>query len=219
MPTPPSRQRRRSIVRHWRLPLFCLLILMTLAARAQETGQICVLTFDDRDGNGSRDADERSIPHGIGASLLNADGVTIAAALLDDSPFAANGLMCFDQLRAGEYRLRVTSAEFIGTTASTFAASVNPGDAPARIEFGVRPLLADEAARAGAFDLDAVTVAVLARAMLVAALVFVAMSVIGLLIYLLVFRRRLPRARAMAAPPAHQSTQQPPTSGEPSKDG
>ncbi|MCY3831906.1 MAG: hypothetical protein OXG85_02745 [Chloroflexi bacterium] len=219
MPANPPRQQVRSIFRHWRLPLLCLLILMTAAASAQETGQICVLTFDDRDGNGSRDADERSITHGIGASLLNADGVTIAAALLDDSPFAANGLMCFDQLRAGEYRLRVTSAEFIGTAASTFAASVNPGDAPARIEFGVRPLLADDGSSAGALALDAAAVAALANAILVGALVFVVMSVIGLLIYILVFRRRRKRARAMTASPAHQSTQNPPTSGGPLKDG
>jgi len=201
------------------LPLLYWLMLMSPFARAQETGQICVLTFDDRDGDGLRDADERSIAHGIGASLLNAEGLTIASALLDDSPFAANGLLCFDQLLAGDYRLRLTSAEFSGTTASDFAASVNPGDPPERIEYGVRSTLMEETARDGVLDVDAAALAALAKGAIGGALVFVFMGVIGILIYLLVYRRRLQRARALQAGPAPEPPQNPPyTSGPPATD-
>ena len=99
------------------LLLLCLGFLVARGLLAQDSGQICILTYDDRNGNGARGADERAIAHGIGASLMTADGLIIDSALLDDSPFAASGLLCFNELLAGEYVIQLTSAEFAGTTA------------------------------------------------------------------------------------------------------
>jgi hypothetical protein len=206
-----SLPKRKSMGRLCRLLLICLPFLLTRILLAQDTGQVCVLSYEDRDGDGSRDADERSIAHGIGASLLNTSGVTIASALLDDSPFAANGLICFDQLLAGEYQILLTSAEFASTASASFTASVNPGEAPARFEFGARSLhLAESAgASATAIAVDAAAAEALVQGLIDGAIIFVIMSVTGLLICLLVFRRRFKRVAAMPYPPPVAPTQNP----------
>ena len=98
----------------------CLFLLSLQAALAQDTGQVCVQSFEDRDGDGLRDPDERAIAQGIAAGLRNMAGVTIASLLLEDSPFAADGLLCFDQLLAGDYQIALRSAEFSNTTAASF---------------------------------------------------------------------------------------------------
>ena len=165
---------------------------------AQDTGQICVQSFEDRDADGLRDPDERAIAHGIGASLRNNAGVTIASMLLEDSPFASDGLLCLDQLLAGDYRIVLTSAEFISTTSASFAAAVRPGAAPALVEFGVRALNAQSSNRgATPISIDAAAFNALLRGLIASLIVVVIMSVIGLLIYAFVFRRRLKRAAAI----------------------
>ncbi len=115
--------------------LFCSALL-----NAQDVGQVCLLAYADWDENGARDLDEPALNRGVGADLLNAQGVTIASQLLVDSPFAINGMLCFDQLTAGNYRLRLTSAEYAATTSASGAATVVVGEPPPRIELGVLPL-------------------------------------------------------------------------------
>ena len=200
----PGRKRR---LRCW-LPLLCLPFFMTNMLVAQDTGQVCVQSFDDRDADGTRDADEQSITQGIGAGLNDAAGVTIASRLLDDSPFAARGLICFEQLLAGDYQITMTSAEFASTAASTFAASVNLGSAPALVEYGVRPLhgAVSGHGRSG-ISQDAAAAEALAIALFGSMIVGAAMSVIGLLIFLLIFRRRT--LRASPAPPIRGNPSQP----------
>lgn len=175
-----------------RLFVICLSFVMLPATLAQETGQVCVQSFDDRNGDGLRDPDERPIAHGVSAGLGNQAGVTIATRLLEDSPFAADGLLCFDDLPAGDYQISLRSAEFTITTAAVFSASVNPGAAPALVEFGLQPLQVvapkPEAAR---LKIDASLVEAFLRALAGGAIVVAILSVIGLLTYLAVFRRRL----------------------------
>ncbi|MCY3797715.1 MAG: hypothetical protein OXG84_07900 [Chloroflexi bacterium] len=199
----PERKRR---LRCW-LPLICLPLILTNLLVAQDTGQVCVQSFEDRDADGTRDADEWSVTRGIGAGLRNVAGVTIASRLLEDSPFAARGLICFEQLLAGDYQITMTSAEFAGTAASTFAASVNPGAAPALIEYGVRPLQAASGSAKPGISLDAEAADALAIALIGSMTAGAAMSVVGLLIFLLILRRRSQRAspaptvRGKAPPP------------------
>lgn len=201
MARPPDRKRR---LRCW-LPLLCLSFFMPNMLAAQDTGQVCVQSFDDRDGDGTRDADEMSITRGIGASLNDAAGVTIASQLLEDSPFAERGLICFEQLLAGDYQITMTSAEYAGTAATTFAASVNPGAAPALIEYGARPLHGASGAAGSGFSLDAEAAEALAIAVIGSMIVGAAISIIALLILLLIFRRRrspAPTVRGKAPPSA-----------------
>lgn len=119
------------------------LLICGAALNAQDVGQICLLAYADWDENGARDLDEPALNRGVGADLLNAQGITIASRLLIDSPFATNGLLCFDQLAAGDYRLRLTSAEYAATTSASGAATVVVGEPPPRIELGVLPLFED----------------------------------------------------------------------------
>lgn len=194
---------RKWLSRCW-LPLLCFPFLVTNMLVAQDTGQVCVQSFDDRDADGIRDADEASVTHGIGAGLNDAAGVTIASRLLEDSPFGDRGVICFEQLLAGDYQITMTSAEYAGTTSSTFAASVNPGAPPALIEYGVRPLHGAESnSAASGISLDAEAAEALAIALFGSMIVGAIMSFIGLLIFLLIIRRRLRRASPMpAGPPA-----------------
>ncbi len=177
------------------LLLIALQLALALAGLAQDTGQICAQSFEDRDADGLRDPDEWAIRHGIGASLQNSAGVTIASRLLEDSPFAADGLLCFDQLLAGDYQLSLRSSEFTSTTAAAFAASVQPGAAPMLVEFGAQPLVTAASSRREApFFIDAATLNALLRGLLGSLVMFLIMSLIGALIYVVVFRRRLKRA-------------------------
>lgn len=128
------------------------LFLCSAVLNGQDVGQICLLAYADWDENGARDRDEPALSQGIGADLLNAQGITIASRLLVDSPFATNGLLCFDQLAAGDYRLRLTSAEYAATTNISGSATVVVGEPPPRIDIGVLPLFEDSRAYAHSTD-------------------------------------------------------------------
>ncbi len=128
------------------------LLLCSAVLNAQDVGQICLLAYADWDENGARDRDEPALNQGIGADLLNAQGITIASRLLVDSPFATNGLLCFDQLAAGDYRLRLTSAAYAATTNIAEGATVVVGEPPPRIDIGVLPLFEDSRAHAHSTD-------------------------------------------------------------------
>lgn len=187
--------------RRWR-SLICLPFLLSSLLLAQDTGQLCVQSFEDGNSDGKRDAHERAITRGVGAGLQNAAGVTIASRLLEDSPFAARGLICFEGLLAGDYRIIVTSAEYAGVASSAFAARVNPGAPPMLVEFGLSPLDLPSGRASAAIRVDAAAAEALVKALIGSMIAGVLMSVIGLLVYLLVFRRRLQRGSSMPNPAA-----------------
>lgn len=180
-----------------------LLVLSTLMALAQDTGQICLQAFADDNENGIRDEIEAPISRGVAASLLNERAVTIATLLLEDAPYAAEGLFCFDELFAGDYQVVVSSSEYQATTSAFANASVRPGAAPARIDFGAKRLVGEYVPDAVAFvgALDPAAVETLAVAGLAAVSAIVMMSLTGVLAYFLVIRRRL-RRRRMPSPGA-----------------
>ena len=177
-----------------------LLFALVSSALAQDTGQVCVQSFADGDADGLRSPEESAVAHGISASLHNAAGVTIASLLLQDSPFAADGLLCFDDLRAGDYQISMRSNEFFSTTAAVFSASVNPGAAPMLLEFGVQPLPVSAPSRSQ----PPMAVEALARGLVGALILLLLLGAVGLLIVLLVFRRRQ-RAKPATAPSARGS--------------
>ena len=134
--------------------------------------------------------------------MLDERGITIASLLLEDAPYAADGLLCFDELFAGDYRVVITSSEYQATTGTSVRASVRPGAAPARIDFGAKRLagkyIPDPVAIVGALDAAAQRTLIVAG--LAAALAIVVMSLLGVLVYLLVIRRRRRVRHAAAAP-------------------
>lgn len=201
-----------------RLLLICPPLLLASLLLAQDSGQICVRSFDDRDVDGLRAPGEAPVAHGISASLNNAAGVTIASLLLEDSALAADGLLCFDKVPAGDYQILLRSNEFFSTTSASFSASVSPGAAPPLLEFGVQPLLAEAPSRSPA-QFAEVAKAVLP--VLIACLIMIVfMSVIGLLACLVVFRRRAKRADdpPLSAAPALSGIPPPPANTTPTVD-
>jgi hypothetical protein len=181
--------------------LYLIALTVSVAAVwAQSSGQVYVQAFEDRNGNGIRDAGEPLLTGGVAVNLMNADGVIVASALLDDSPNAARGLVGFQQMRAGDYTIDVTSAEFAATTEDTFTVTVSDSGVPPVLEFGAQRAL-DEAALAeiagGATDALTRDAQILQVALSGggAALTMCGMVVLGLIIYFATLHRALNRAR------------------------
>ena len=178
-----------------------LLVVLALAtygvAQAQTGGQVWVRAFEDRNGNGQRDSGEPLLTRGVGVELLNADGIVIASALLDSSPNAAQGLVGFQQLPAGQYTLIVTGPEFKPTTQSKFTMTVSDSGVPAVLEFGGQRLaLTSTQTTAASAPLGQQTQLIqVGLSALGAALVIVFMIVVGLFIYFAVLRGRMAKAK------------------------
>lgn len=200
MPRPTATQSRKTVLT---LSIGLLLLLLgSLTSQAQDTGQICLQAFADDNGNGIHDDIEGPISHGVAASLLNDRGITIASLLLEDVPYADDGLFCFDGLLAGDYQVVITSGEYEATTGALASASVQPGAAPARIDFGAKPLIGENVPEPDAIvgALDPAAQQRLVVVGLAAAGVMVAMSLLGVLIFFRIIRRRL-RNRRVSRPP------------------
>ena len=202
----PQHETKRTTGRIRALLIGLNLLLGALVSLAQDTGQICLQAYADDNENGIRDEIEAPISRGVAASLLNERGITIASLLLQDAPYAADGLLCFDGLFAGDYQVVISSSEYQATTSESASAFVQPGAAPERIDFGAKRLVAeylpDPVAIVGALGPAAAQTLIVA-AMAVAGAIVV-MSLLGVLIYFLVIRRRLrrrQRPRPSAAPP------------------
>jgi hypothetical protein len=171
-----------------------LVILWSMygTATAQDDGQLCVRSFEDRNGSGKLDAGEPLLTRGIGVNLLDEGGVTIASALLDQSPTAAQGVVCFQFLAAGQYSVVITSADY--TTPDPIITTVATAGLPTVIEFGGQRAGA-EAVTTAQTSAQAVPEDQTAR-VLVAALatlvVVLGMAVLGVFVYLLAFRRAKP---------------------------
>lgn len=118
--------------------LFALFIFMGMygTISAQGGGQLCVRSFEDRNSNGQLDGGEPLLTRGIGVNLLNSEGVTIASSLLDTSPTAAQGVVCFQFLPAGQYSVVITSADYTATTPDTITTTIADGGLPTVVEFG-----------------------------------------------------------------------------------
>ncbi len=162
---------------------------ITGAAAAQTGGQLCVRSFEDRNGNGQRDGSEIVLTRGVGVNLLDTSGVTIASSLLDTSPTAAQGVVCFQFLPAGQYSVVMTSAEYTATTPDTITTSITDGGLPVVVEFGAR-LAITPTPDAAASDAPELNTTQLLLSGVGALLVVGFMAFLGMLVYWFAFGRR-----------------------------
>lgn len=173
--------------------IFLLIGILSNMALAQSGGQLWVRSYEDRNGNGARDAGEPLLTRGVSVDLINADGVVIASALLDNSPNAAQGLVGFQMLPPGEYSVRISSADYEPTAGSEFTTTVSDAGVPPVLEYGASPLeIAPLTEADAAVDASQPIVAIVAALVVVAIMAF-----IGLMIYLLYFRPRLKQAQQL----------------------
>jgi hypothetical protein len=166
-------------------------------AQQQSGGQICVRGFEDRNGNGSRDGGEPLLTRGLSATLQNSEGVVIASALLDNSPLAASGVVCFQFLPAGQYTVSVTSADYSATTQDSITTNVSESGVPPLLDFGARLAEVPTAVPAASttiagVELDEAQLVRIIISALAALAVIAGMIVLGLLIWLIGFRNRQP---------------------------
>ncbi len=174
------------------LLLFSLVGILTYAQDGE--GQICIRAFEDRNGNAAFDPNEPLITQGVGVNLMDAQGVTIDSRLIDDSPIAAQGTVCFQQLAIGDYTVIVTSADYSAVTLTTFNALVVPGSVPVRFDFGGELISADTSTTTAQPEASqAELVQGILFGLIGAAVVMGVMVIVGMMIYFGVFRRRLNR--------------------------
>ncbi len=168
-------------------------------AQTESDGQFCVRAFEDRNGNQQLDGGEPFMTRGVAAQLLDAGGVVVATAMIDDSPTAAQGVICFAGLAYGQYTILLTSPDYARTTSDSMTASINPGDLPTVFVYGAQHVAApapDSAASQPILTPGEQT-ALLERVILAAGaalIVLVIMLALGVVIYFVAFRSRLQHA-------------------------
>lgn len=182
-----------------------ILALLTASLVVAQTGggQVCVRAFEDRNGNGQQDNNEPFITRGISATLANEQGIILNTALIEDSPNAANGTLCFQRLVAGQYAVRLASADYNATTSSEFVTAVSETGLPQVFPFGGQ-IIATQQVVAPEVDEAAEQEARLMRLVLAGAgggIAILVMAFLGLLVYLIFLRGRSKAAAAYA--PAH----------------
>jgi len=179
---------------------------LSSAAMAQTGGQFCLRAYEDRNGSGTFDSGEPFITRGVSANLLNAENVVVASALMDDSPNAAQGVICFQFLTPSQYSLTVTSADFTATTPDTFTASIGAGTLPTVVEYGAQRMAVEPMVTPTNRDIVPADQRDLVQRLVLSGLgtllVVAGMIVLGVFIYLVGFR-----SRAVATP------ERPPTTG------
>lgn len=191
-----------------------LLLLAFAASGAAQTGsgQLCLRAFEDRNANGRLDPGEPLITRGISANLANADGIIIQTELIDDSPQAAQGILCFQRLEAGQYTLSAASADYSPTTNTAFVTSVAPNSIPQVFDLGLQVIVAVEPTPTA--DSDTLTAQEQRRLLerlflsgLGTAIVIAGMIALGSVVYYL-FVRPKPKSQAYSAyiPPSPTGT-------------
>ncbi len=169
-----------------------LLLVFVQVAAAQGGGQLCVRAFEDRNGNGVLDAGEPLLTWGISVSLLDVEGVTVASALMDTSPTATQGVICFQGLVAGQYTAAITSADFTATTPDMITTTVAEDGLPTVVEYGGRIPVAATSVPAASSSSATLSDEVLRWALASAGslIVVVGMGILGTIVYVFFFRNR-----------------------------
>jgi hypothetical protein len=203
-----------TIVRRLMLLGMLAALLLPGAAYAQaDDGQFCVQAYEDRNGNGQLDPGEPPITRSIGANLIDANGVIIATGLLDTSPTAARGVICFLNLPVGQYTMMISSADFEPTGSDNMTVNISGQGLPTIFEYGAQRIDVEAFPAEGTGRqvdqrqaLERILVAGLGGA-----LTMVIVGFIGLVLYLLVLRQRTPRPEPID--PNAYYMRPPPTTG------
>ena len=185
------------MTRRWIAALLFILLLTTGLVAAQNTGQLCINAFEDRNGNGQEDPNEPRISQFLEATLQNGDGVIINTQSMKHSPTAASGRLCFQRLEPGQYTISVRSAKYLPTTESQFITAVSGTGVAQNFTFGGQ-LIQSQAVPASSDDADlslsAAEQEALVRRLVVAgigaAVVLGAMAVVGAFLAFFVARSR-----------------------------
>lgn len=192
--------------------------LVSLGAAQTGSGQLCLRAYEDRNGNATRDPGEPPITRGISVALLDVNRVILDSQLMDDSPNATTGTLCFQRLAAGQYSLRVLSADYGATTPTDFIAAVSDNGSPQVFDYGGQIILsalpAPPQTNAGDFALTPAEQQGLVNRLVLAAIgalfVMGVMTVLGAVIYVLFFRQRRdaqpPRSTTEAYQPLRPAT-------------
>lgn len=200
----------------WMITLLAALSVPPLSA--QGGGQFCVRAFMDRNGNAIPDTGEPPLTYGLGVQLQDGRGVVIASALMDNSPTASQGVICFDQLAAGQYTLSVTSAEYNPTTPADMTVNILADGLPEVFDYGARlvydPLQLPTPIPTQSETADTERLLVALGGGLITSLL---VTLIGVLIFFIVIRPTLTR-RVAALPPTapeapHAAFMRPPQEG------
>jgi hypothetical protein len=180
------------------------LILLTCGlVLAQTGGQVCVRAFEDRNANGQQDNNEPYITRGISATLASGEGIIVGTALIEDSPNAANGMLCFQRLAAGQYSIRLVSADYSATTPSEFVTAVTETGIPPVLDFGGQmiasaPVVDPQAQALARQELQAYR---LLSAGIGGAIAIAVVGLLGIFVYLIFMRRRAPVVPVVQARP------------------
>lgn len=184
------------MIRRTPIALILTMFLGSIAAAAAQTGgQFCLRAFEDRNGNGVFESGEPFLTRGVSANLLNAEGVIVASALMDDSPNAAQGVICFQFLTEGQYSMVISSPEHTATSLDTVSAAISTGTLPTVVEYGAQRLVVEPDPTA-APSLEQILqeqrdlLQRLVLSGLGSLLAMAGMIVVGVFIYLLAFRGR-----------------------------
>ncbi|MCE2489227.1 MAG: hypothetical protein J4G17_04540 [Anaerolineae bacterium] len=177
-------------------PLFAGLLLLTALSSLQAQnggGQFCLRSFEDRNGNGNLDPGEPPLTAGVSAELRDADGLVVASGQLDNSPLAAQGVICFQFLQSGEYTLLVSDTLRQTGGGVIFTRRIEDGGAPLLVDYGARQQAVATAAAPtrGANNLTQLLPRVV-FSLFGALLVMVAMLAVGALIWFFALRRPAP---------------------------
>lgn len=96
-------------------------------------GDICVLVFEDENGNARLDGSEGALPEGQ-ISVVSVDGVLIGEHTTDDNPDG----YCFEDVEFGDYNVSAAIPEnYNATTTMNLAITLKPGDV-SYIQFGAQ---------------------------------------------------------------------------------
>jgi len=114
-------------------------VVATVTEQTPGTGMICVLLFDDVNGDALRQETEFGIANGQASvsertGLASRTGTTLAEVDADGAPVPA----CFDQLPLGEYTVSVAAPQgYNPTTAQSSTIQLSPGNATT-LNFGAQ---------------------------------------------------------------------------------
>jgi len=189
-----------------RLVMIVVYVLMlasvTFPLVAQNDGQLCVEAFEDRNGNGVQDGGEPLLNRGVSANLLDLSGVIVTSRILDNSPLAGRGLICFNELAAGQYSIEISSADYQATIPGGLTVEIISGLPPQVLTFGGRRIESESGTPVTDVTTQAEKDALVERALVAGAGSAAAMlltAFIGLIIYALTLRSRY---RRLPSPPS-----------------
>jgi len=169
-----------------------VMMLSTFALAQDSAGQLCLRAYEDRNANMVYDEGEPFIAKDVGVNLANAEGVIVQTALLDDSPRASQGLMCFQNLASGQYTLIVASAAYLPTLNTAFIATVSQSSVPQVFDYGAQVIASELPTPSPTGQVSPLQLRALLQRVLFgslgAAVVMTVVGIIGVILYFLFVR-------------------------------